>query len=127
MTEPRKSTPVPPAPITVTAVGLLVAAAGIFIQFLAVPEDFPTVPPGPIIMVAAAALVFFGSGWWWTPAVAAAAALMILVGGIISGGLGDNVGDFPAPAIGVVTMFVGLVTAIVAGAVATRRHLRTRT
>ena len=42
------------------AAGLVVAAAGIMIQYVS-GEDFPTIPPGPIILLVAAAVVAFGS------------------------------------------------------------------
>lgn len=111
----------------VTVVGLLVAAVGILIQFFALPEDFPTIPPGPVILVATAAVVAFGSRLWWSPSVGVAVGLLILVGNIANGGLGDNITDSMPPAIGVVVMEIGLVTAIVAGAVATTRNRRGRT
>jgi hypothetical protein len=42
-----------------TAVGPVVAGAGIIIQY-ASGVDYPTIPPGPIILLAPAAVVAFG-------------------------------------------------------------------
>jgi hypothetical protein len=41
----------------VNLAGLVVAAAGITIQYFSGVEGFPTIPPGPFILLGAAALV----------------------------------------------------------------------
>jgi hypothetical protein len=53
------------------ALGLLVAAAGIMIQYLS-GVDYPTIPPGPIILLAAAGAVVFGP-WRRAPVAARSA------------------------------------------------------
>lgn len=113
MTLPTRSTT-----IKATIGGLLTAAVGVFLQYLTLPEDFPTVPPGPIILAAAAAIVAFGSRWSWTPVLGVGVALMIAIGGLLNGGLVDNLTDFPGPAFGAAMTLIGVGTAIVAGVAA---------
>lgn len=126
MTREATSTSDPPrsTPTTITVIGLLAGAAGIVIQFLALPADFPTIPPGPIIVTAAAAAVAFGSRLRWSPLIGVAVALMIIIGGVLNGGLMDNLTNFPAPSIGVAVMLIGLTSAIIAGVVATVSNRR---
>jgi hypothetical protein len=50
------------APAKVNVAGLVVAAAGILIQYFSGVEGFPTIPPGPFILLAAAALIAWGRG-----------------------------------------------------------------
>jgi hypothetical protein len=105
------------------AAGLVVAAAGILTQYFSGVEGFPTIPPGPIILLVAAALVAFGP-WRWTPAVGVITPLFVLVGGAIAAiagnGLGPQLSD-PAEVggfAGAVMQLLGLITAFVGGIVA---------
>jgi hypothetical protein len=107
-----------------TALGLLVAAAGIMIQYIAGVGDYPTIPPGPIILLAAAAVVVFGP---WRRAVRAglAAALFISIGGVIAtiagNGYADTLGSAEvAGVIGAVIQIAGLLLAVPAGILAAR-------
>jgi hypothetical protein len=108
--------------------GLVVAAAGIMIQYVS-GVDFPTIPPGPIILLAAAAVVAFGP-WRWSPVVGLVAALFLLIGGaiatIVGNGFDETLGD-PGEIggfAGAVVQIMGLVTALAAGIVAARRSTR---
>jgi hypothetical protein len=108
--------------------GLVVAAAGIMIQYVS-GVDFPTIPPGPIILLAAAAVVAFGP-WRWSPVVGLVAALFLLIGGaiatIVGNGFNETLGD-PGEIggfAGAVVQIMGLVTALAAGIVAARRSTR---
>jgi hypothetical protein len=108
--------------------GLVVAAAGIMIQYVS-GVDFPTIPPGPIILLAAAAVVAFGP-WRWSPVVGFVAALFLLIGGaiatIVGNGFNETLGD-PGEIggfAGAVVQIMGLVTALAAGIVAARRSTR---
>jgi hypothetical protein len=108
--------------------GLVVAAAGIVIQYVS-GVDYPTVPPGPIILLAAAAVVAFGP-WRWSPFVGLVAAIFLVIGGLtatIAGNgfsetLGDpgEVGGFAGAAI----QIAGLAIALPAGIVAAKRTPR---
>lgn len=61
-----------------SAVALLVAAVGIVVQILGGAE-YPTVPPGIIILVVTAGIVWFVP-WRWAPVVAVLAGLFLVVG-----------------------------------------------
>jgi hypothetical protein len=110
--------------------GLVVAAAGIMIQYVS-GVDYPTVPPGPIILLAAAAVVAFGP-WRRSPFVGLGAAVFLSIGGAIatiagngfSETLGDpgEVGGFAGAAV----QIVGLAIALPAGIVASMRVPRRR-
>jgi len=81
------------------AAGLAVAAAGIMIQYVS-GVDFPTIPPGPIILLAAAAVV------------------ATIAGNGFNSTLGDpsELGGF----LGAVVQIAGLVIALPSGVVAVR-------
>ncbi len=109
----------------VTVAALLVAAAGIVIQYVS-GVDFPTVPPGLIILLVAAALVAFGP-WKRTPVVGIVVGLFLLVGFFASGQIGPLLdpgwfGRF----VGVWVLFLSVVVAVVAGTVATIQNFRIR-
>lgn len=101
-------------PRTVNAASMLVAAAGILLIFGAAPDLFPTIPPGPIILVAAAGLVAFVVRRW-TAVVGVAVPAFIVLGGVASGGLVDNLGENPTAIAGTVIQLVALGAAIVFG------------
>jgi hypothetical protein len=113
-----------------TVAGLVVAAAGILTQYFSGVEGFPTIPPGPIILLVAAAVVAFGP-WRWTTAVGVGVSLFVLVGGtiatIVNWGVGAplsnpaEIGGF----IGSVIQFLGLIIAFVAGIRALRQNYQT--
>jgi hypothetical protein len=113
---------------SLTVAGLVVAAAGIVIQ-IASGADYPTVPPGLIILLAAAGLVALATRWRWTTIVGVIVSLFLLVGGILApqarAQLGDpgEVGVF----VGTVIQLLALVVALVGGVAATRHFYRTQT
>jgi hypothetical protein len=86
------------------ALGLAVAATGIMIQYVS-GVDYPTIPPGPIILLAAASVVVFGP---WRRAPVA--------------GLNETLGDPSEPGgfLGALLQTAGLVIALPAGVVAVR-------
>jgi hypothetical protein len=107
--------------LTVTA--LLVGAAGIVIQIVS-GADYPTVPPGLIILLVAAGLVAFGP-WRWTPVVGTAVGLFLFVGFFASGTAGllldpSQFGRF----VGVWVQFLAVIVAIVTGIVPTIQNYR---
>lgn len=106
-----------------TVAALLVAAAGIVIQIFS-GIDFPTVPPGLVILLVAAGLVALGP-WRWTPIVGAVLGVWLLVGFTLSGEAGRlfdpiQVGGF----VGLWIQLLAIIVAIVAGIVATVRNFR---
>jgi prepilin signal peptidase PulO-like enzyme (type II secretory pathway) len=107
-----------------TVAALLVAAAGIVIQIVS-GVDFPTVPPGLIILLVAAGLVAFGP-WRWTPVVGAVLGIWLLVGFSLSGEAGrlldpSQLGGF----VGLWVQFLAVLVAVVAGIIATIQNYRT--
>jgi hypothetical protein len=110
------------------ALGLVVAAAGIMIQYVAGVGDYPTIPPGPIVLLAAAAVVAFGP-WRRAVRVGLAAALFISIGGVIAtiagNGYADTLGSGDvAGVIGALIQIAGLLLAVPAGILAVRAGRR---
>jgi hypothetical protein len=111
-----------------TVAGLVVAAAGIVIQ-IASGAEYPTVPPGLIILLVAAGLVALGARWRWTIIVGVIVSLFLLVGGALAPQSRDQLGD-PGQVgvfIGTVIQLLALVVALVAGVAATRQSYRNQT
>ena len=108
--------------------GLVVAAAGIVIQ-IASGADYPTVPPGLLILLVAAALVALGARWRWTTIVGVIVSLFLLLGGVLAPQAREQLGD-PGQVgvfIGTVIQLMALVVALVAGVAATRQLYRAQT
>ncbi len=105
-------------------VGLVVAAAGMLIQYAA-GVDYPTIPPGPIIALLAAAVVAWGR-WRRASVVGLVAAVFISIGGVIATIAGNGftpqlsdpgaLGGF----LGTLVQIAGLVIAVAAGVAASR-------
>lgn len=113
-------------PRTATIVGLGVGAVGIAILWAAGVE-FPVYPPpGIVILIAGAAFVALAR-WAWAPAVGAFLGLFVAVGFLISPtGMSNLTGEAgTGVAIGQAIQVVGVLTALVAGVVATRATYRT--
>lgn len=105
--------------------GLIVAAAGIVIQIVS-GVDYPTIPPGLIILLVAAGLM--AARRWWTAAIGVAMALLILVGFFVTSGTTDRLTDTSdlGRLVGTAVQLGGLVMAVVVGAVATVRGFQVR-
>jgi hypothetical protein len=114
--------------------GMVTAAAGIIIQIASGSGLYPTIPPGPIILLAGAGLVGLGP-WRWTPIVGVVVPLFLLVGAVIaainSGAFVDQLADPGQVGVGIfagdVIQLLGVITALVAGSVALRQRSRTQT
>jgi hypothetical protein len=118
-------TPLSPAG-KLTVPGLVVAATGIVILDVSgIP--FPRIPPGLVILLASAALVGFAP-WRWVPAVGAGVGLFLTVGFVVSGAVSYLV-DSGRPGVlaGAWVELLGVLTALVAGVVATTQHYLART
>jgi hypothetical protein len=85
------------------------------------------VPPGIVILLAGAVFVTLAR-WWWAPAVGAFLGLFVTVGFAISPTGWDNLtGQHGASvAAGQAIQLAGVLTAVVAGSVATRAGYRRR-
>jgi len=113
---------------SLTVAGLLAAAASIVIQ-IASGADYPTIPPGLVILLAAAGLVALATRSRWTTIVGVIVSLFLLVGGALAPQARAQLGD-PAQVgvfIGTVIQLLALVVALVAGVAATRQLYRTQT
>jgi len=107
--------------------GLVGGAVGIAILWAA-GVAFPfVIPPGLVILVSGALFVALGK-WRWTPAVGAGLGLFVTVGFLVSPTGLDNLpgGSGAAVAIGQAVQQIGVITAFVAGLIATRTAYRGR-
>lgn len=107
---------------TLTVVGLVGAALGIWIQaFSGVPDYGTVLPPGPIILVLIGAAIGLTSRWWWTPIAGAALSGLIIVGAFVHPGTGARLTDPGAigPFTGTLMQMVSLVLGVLAGLTAT--------
>lgn len=108
-----------------TVVALLFAAVGIVVQYVSGVE-FPTVPPGLIILLAAAALVIFGP-WRWSALVGGVVGLFLL-GGFFASGQISSLSDpgWLGRFVGVWILFLSLAVTVIAGGFATVQNYRTK-
>jgi uncharacterized membrane protein len=109
----------------VTVLGLLVGALGIAILW-ASGVEFPIYPPpGIVILLTGAAFVALAP-WRWAPGVGAFLGLFVLVGFLISpNGVSNLSGEEgTGVAIGQGVQVVGVLTALIAGVIATRANYR---
>jgi hypothetical protein len=106
-----------------TVVGLVAGAVGIAIlRFAGV--AMPAVPPGLILLVGAAVAVAI-SPWRWTPAVGAVIGLAEVVAFIATGSVADlTVPDPVGIFLGTWFRGLGVVTALIAGVLATVANYR---
>jgi hypothetical protein len=109
----------------VTVLGLLVGALGIAILW-ASGVEFPIYPPPGIVILLAGAIFVSLASWPWAPGVGAFLGLFVTVGFLISPtGLTNLFGEAgTSVAIGQGIQVVGVLTALVAGVIATRANYR---
>jgi hypothetical protein len=103
-------------PARLNALGLVVAAAGIMIQYAA-DVDYPTIPPGPIILLAATGVVVLVP-WRRAPVAGLVAAAFVSIGGVVAtiagNGFSETLGD-PSELggfLGALVQVAGLVIAL---------------
>ena len=111
-------------PRAATVVGLVAGAVGIAILW-ASGVEFPVYPPPGIVILLAGA-IFVALAWWpWAPGVGAFLGLFVTVGFVVSGGPPNLVGrDGTIVAIGTWIQMTGVLTALIAGVIATRTNYR---
>jgi hypothetical protein len=111
-------------PRAATVVGLVAGAVGIAVLW-ASGVEFPIYPPPGIIILLAGA-IFVALAWWsWAPGVGAFLGLFVTVGFVVSGGPPNLVGrDGTIVAIGTWIQMTGVLTALIAGVIATRANYR---
>jgi hypothetical protein len=96
----------------IAAAGFLAATVGIGVQ-IAAGADYPTVPPGAIILLAGAAVCLWWRQWWalLIPAVLSA---FLLFGAVAAPAVGDNIAAGSGRLWGTVLQLVAMVIAAVA-------------
>jgi hypothetical protein len=116
-----------PASRVVTILGLVVGALGIAILW-ASGVEFPIYPPPGIVILLAGALLVGLVPWRWAPGVGGFLGLFVLVGFLISpSGLSNLSGEAGAAiATGQGVQVLGVLTALIAGVIATRASNRRR-
>jgi hypothetical protein len=113
-------------PRAATVAGLAAGAVGIAILWAAGVE-FPIYPPPGIVILLAGAIFVALAPWPWAPGVGAFLGLFVTVGFLISGGPPNLVGrDGTSVAIGTWIQMVGVLTALLAGVIATRANYRSQ-
>jgi hypothetical protein len=111
-------------PRAATVAGLVVGASGIAVLWAAGVE-FPIYPPPGIVILLAGAVFVGLAPWPWTPGVGAFLGLFVTVGFVASGGPPNLVGgDGTSVAIGTWIQMTGVLTALIAGVIATRANYR---
>jgi hypothetical protein len=110
---------------TATIVGLVVGALGIAVLW-ASGVEFPVYPPPGMVLLTAGAVLVGMARRPWVPAVGAFLGLFVIVGFLISPtGLSNLTGEAgTSVAIGQGIQVVGVITALIAGALATRASYR---
>jgi hypothetical protein len=108
---------------TATVVGLVVGAVGIAILW-ASEVEFPIYPPPGIVILLTGAIFVGLASWPWVPGVGAFLGLFVLVGFLISPtGLSNLSGEAgTSVAVGQGIQVVGVLTALIAGVIATRAN-----
>lgn len=116
MTIPTTRTPAR----NLTAIALVLAAAGIVTQIVA-GIDFPTIPPGLIILLTAAVIVAFVP-WRWAPLIGAVIGLSQIIG-LFAADQAERLNDASplGGTVGLWVQLVGVSVALVVGIVATIR------
>jgi hypothetical protein len=112
-------------PRAATVVGLVVGALGIAVLW-ASGVEFPTYPPPGIVILLAGAIFVSLASWRWAPGVGAFLGLFVMVGFLLSPtGLSNLFGEAGVSvAIGQGIQVVGVLTALIAGVIATRANYR---
>jgi hypothetical protein len=112
-------------PRAATVAGLVVGAVGIAVLWASGRIDFPFYPPPGIVILLAGAIFVGLAPWPWAPAVGAFLGLFVTVGFVISGGPPNLVGrEGTSVAIGTWIQMAGVLTALIAGVIATRANYR---
>jgi hypothetical protein len=122
----------------VTVGGLVVGAAGIAVLWASGVEFPVAIPPGLVILLVGALFVGLAP-WRWVTGVGAFLGLFVIAGFLLSGGVPNLVGgdgntfsgtsnpidrDTLGTVIGTWIQMIGVLTALIAGVIATRNNYR---
>jgi hypothetical protein len=121
-----------------TVAGLVVGAAGIAILWASGVEFPLAIPPGLVILLVGALFVALAP-WRWAPGVGAFLGLFVTLGFLVSGGVPNLIGgdgntffgtpnpigrDTLGTVIGTWIQMIGVLSALIAGMIATRNNYR---
>jgi hypothetical protein len=121
----------PTTPRGLTIMGLVAGAIGIAMLW-ASGVEFPVYPPPGILILGAGAVFVAMAKWPWAPGVGAFLGLFVIAGFVMSSVVsGTGTGILAGSAgvggvLGSVIQLIGVVTALVAGVLATSQEYRTR-
>lgn len=109
-----------------TAIGLWVAAAGIFIQVATGATGYPKVPPGIIILAVVGILVYATARFRWASFLGLILAGKIAMGVFTFPGTGLRLShpEVIGPFLGTVVQLAGLIIALIAGTASTIHSYR---
>jgi hypothetical protein len=113
---------------SLTAASLVAVACGIWIQAFSGASDYPTVPPGPLLLVAVGWLIARTPRYWWTPLVGVALCSLITVGAFMTPGTAarldrpNEVGPFVGTIVQIVALGLGNVVGLLAALRAYQRR-----
>jgi hypothetical protein len=116
-------------PAKMNAAALAVTAAGMLLQITSGSELYPTIPPGPIILLVGAGVVALGLRRW-SPVIGLVVPLILTVGGIVAAASGNRFLDQLRESaelgifVGTVVHLLGLIAALFAGTLALMRSHR---
>jgi hypothetical protein len=111
-----------PSAVKLTVLGLMANAIGIWIQAFSGAPEYPTIPPGPIILVIVAAAIALGATRWrWLPLVGGLLSLQITIGAFVTPYTANRLNNPSAVGafIGTLIQIAGLAIADVSGLLAT--------
>jgi len=108
-----------------TAAGLALCAIAIILQKVTGASGYPTIPPGAVITAVAAILVALVP-WRFIPVLGFLLGAFILFGAFVTAGTGDRLSQpgTAGPFLGTLLQMIGLIMAVIFGALATVDALR---
>lgn len=121
-----------PSPYTplnkITAIGLWVAALGIFIQAATGAEGYPKIPPGIIVLAAVGILVYVTARWRWASIPGTLMSGFIWIGVFATSGTGQRLGhpEVIGPFSGTMIQLAGLMVTLIAGIAGLVKSVRGR-
>jgi hypothetical protein len=110
-------------------IGLVANAVGIWIQAFAGDPEYPSIPPGPIVLVIIAAIVALGTRWRGTALLGALLSLWITVGAFATPFTARRLGqpEILGVFVGTIVQVAGLALGDIAGVAAAVQNLRRKT
>jgi hypothetical protein len=120
---------VPSRSSKLTAMALVGVAVGIWIQALSGAPQYPTIAPGPIVLVALAVVIALVDRWRWIPMTGTLLSALILTGAFATPWTANQLSHPEAVGVfaGTVIQMLALLVGLVAGIAATADSYQSRT